>query len=366
MWHGRYWRDVPGKETREHPLVVLGKRKGISKHEAEKKLADIIDKEGLNEPNFLERLAVPVKTFADAADAWESKRLPQLALSTQRDAPGQLALHLRPFFGALPVGTIKTGTVNDWIACLVKKGLEPTTIRNKWKMFQAIMNWNAQQADEPKRMWYPSLPDKPDVQARWYTVAEMMQIIDAAAEYKGKGIPKGQYRPLFQLTAFSGLRSGEISGLHVEDLDFVRGLVHVRRSVTDGIEVPTKGKRRRDVFIDSTTMRILKEYLGDRRTGRIFQGRDGQPVRNATLNYVLHWVADRVCINPGGMHAFRHGRVSHMRAEGVPLNIVQDQVGHQDKRTTDIYTHNEEAFIRETMERLAASSCTLKQGLYTN
>lgn len=36
MWHGRYWQDVPGKEKREHPLVVLGERKEMTKLEARK------------------------------------------------------------------------------------------------------------------------------------------------------------------------------------------------------------------------------------------------------------------------------------------------------------------------------------------
>jgi integrase len=364
-WHGRYWRDVPGKETREHPLVVLGERKEMTKLEARKKLADIIEKEGLNKETYLEISVVPAVTFNHVADAWELTRLPQLALSTRHDAPGQIAKHLRPFFGALPLESIKTGTINEWVMGLVKIGLEPKTIHNQWKTFRAIMNWHAQQNDEPERTWYPSLPHIPDTQARWYTVDEMMRIIEVSAEYPGRGIAKGQYKPLFHLTAFSGLRSGEISGLHVEDLDFVRGVIHVQRSIFDGVEVETKGKRRRDVFVDSITLRMLKEYLGDRKAGRVFQSRNGTPIRNGQLVTVLHWAAKRLGIKPGGMHAWRHGRVSLMRANGVPLNIIQDQVGHQDKRTTDIYTHNEEAFIRDTMNRLAFS-CTQRQNLYTD
>ena len=87
-WHGRYWRDVPDKETREHPLVVLGERKEMTKLEARKKLADIIEKEGLNHETFLELTAVRAVTFNHVADAWELKRLPHLALSTRHDAPG--------------------------------------------------------------------------------------------------------------------------------------------------------------------------------------------------------------------------------------------------------------------------------------
>jgi len=48
MWHGHYWRDVPGKGKRELPLVLLGERKEMTKLEARKKLEAIIENLGLN------------------------------------------------------------------------------------------------------------------------------------------------------------------------------------------------------------------------------------------------------------------------------------------------------------------------------
>jgi integrase len=241
----------------------------------------------LNKKTYLELSKVPAVTFKDVADIWELKKLPQLALSTRDAAPGQLAKHMRPFFDALPIVSIKTGTVDEWLAGLTKKGLEPKTVHNQWKMFRAIMNWNSRQTDEPYRTWYPSLPHIPDVEQRWYAEAEMLQIINVSADYPGREIPKGQYKPLFRLDAYSGLRSGEISGLRVEDIDFVGGVVHLEWSSYKGVEVPTKGKKRRDVDIDSITIGMLLEYLGDRTADRIFQSRDGAPVRNGQLNTVL-------------------------------------------------------------------------------
>jgi integrase len=183
----------------------------------------------------------------------------------------------------------------------------------------------------------------------------MDQIIDISAGYPGRGILKGQYKPLFRLDAYSGLRSGEISGLQVEDINFARGFIHVQRSVYHSVEVPTKGKRSRRVDLDSITLQMVKTYLGDRTSGRVFQGRNGTPIRNQQLNTVLAWATGQLSIAPATMHAFRHGRNSHMRQNGVPGNIILDQVGHQDERTNKIYTHNEEAFIRDTVEKLAGS-----------
>ncbi len=130
-WHGRYRRDVPGQQQREYPLVVLGNRKEMTKIEARQKLEGIIEKEGLNKKTYLELLDVPVKTFNDVADAWESKRLPRLKISTRYSAPQQIAKHLRPFFGPMSLADIKTGDINRWIDRLEQIGLEPKTVHNQ-------------------------------------------------------------------------------------------------------------------------------------------------------------------------------------------------------------------------------------------
>jgi hypothetical protein len=154
-WIGRYYVDVFGQSKRVRPAVVLGMKHELTKSEAKLKLWGIITEAGVNTPGHLERSIKPLVTFGDVADASEAKRLPQLKMSTQYAAPQQIAKHLRPFFGALPLESIKTGTVNDWISGLGKKELEPKTVHNPWKQFRAIMNWHSQQSDEPKRGTLP-------------------------------------------------------------------------------------------------------------------------------------------------------------------------------------------------------------------
>ncbi len=352
MWYGRYRRDVAGQEKRSQIAVVLGSKSEMTKQQAKKKLLDIIVKEGLNNPNFLDALAVPAVpalTFNAVADSWELKRLPQLKESSQYSAPILTRKYLRPFFGALALDSIKTGVINDWIAGVTKQGRHPKTVHNLWKQFRAIMNWHAQQNDEPKRAWYPSLPTIPDVEQRWFTQEEMQLIIAAA---------KGQYKVLFHLAGFSGLRFGELAGLHYGDIDFVRGVIRVRRSVWRGMEVSTKTKKGyRDVFVDSGTVQMLKEHLGGRTIGRVFQTRNASPLGNHNVvRQVLKPICKRLGIAPGGMHAWRHGRVSHLQANNVPGDFTKNQVGHSSLRTTSGYTHFTESFIRDTVERLSTSS----------
>jgi integrase len=345
-WCGRYWRDVPGRAKREHPSVVLGEKSSMTKPEARRKLMEIIDAEGVNTPEHLEKALKPVATFSHVADAWELKRVPHLKPSTQYTAPALNRKYLRPFFGHMAPSEIKTGVINDWIADLRSKDLQPKTVHNLWKQFRAIMNWYSQQNDEPKRAWYPTLPSIPEEEQRWFTQYEVQRIVEAA---------QGQYKVLFHLAAYSGLRSGELAGLHVQDLDFARGVIRVRRSVWKGMEVaPKTRKGYRDVWIDSTSLHMLREHLGSRTAGRVFQSRVGTPLENRDIcRRVLKPICRKLGIQPGGMHAFRHGRVSQLQANGVPADFTKSQVGHSSLRTTSGYTHFTDAFKRETVERLA-------------
>jgi integrase len=250
---------------------------------------------------------------------------------------------------------IRTGTVNDWLRTLTAKGLQPKTVHNVYKDFRAVVNWHRKQLDEPKVTWYPDLPELPDDEQRWFTPSEIQRIVDEAT---------GQYKVLFHLAGYTGLRSGELCGLHVEDLKLEDGVIEVRRSVWNGIEGTTKTRSgKRNVFIDTNTIRVLRDFIGDRQTGRLFQSRAGTPLENRDIcRRVLTPVCKKLGIKPGGMHAFRHGKVSQMQSSGLPGDFVKNQIGHSDLRVTSNYTHFLHNQKREMVEKLA---CTQNEPLYT-
>ena len=230
-WIGRFYVDVPGQTNRTRKAVVLGMKNELTKPQAKMKLKTILADQGVNTPEHFERSLKPAMTFNEVADLWESKRLPQLKESSRYSAPKLITKHLRPFFGGMALEDIKTGVVNDWIG---EMKLEPKTIHNMFKPFRAIMNWHTQQNDEQPRKWYPILPMICQNEQRWFAQAEFRRLVEAA---------DGQYKLLFHLGGLSGLRAGELFGLHVKDLDLNRGVVRVRRSVWRGLEVTTKTRK---------------------------------------------------------------------------------------------------------------------------
>jgi len=83
-----------------------------------------------------------------------------------------------------------------------------------------------------------------------YTPEEMGRIIAQA---------QGMWRVLFATAAETGARAGELYGLEVADVDFVRNIVHVRRSVWEGQRQSTKSRNaNRAIDVQPSLVAMLK------------------------------------------------------------------------------------------------------------
>jgi len=165
---------------------------------------------------------------------------------------------------------------------------------------------------------------------------------------------KGQWRVLFATLASTGLRAGEAFGLHVEDLDLEAGTITVRRSVWNGEEVTPKTKSGyRVVNIDPELAELLREHVNGRRGGRVFQTRTGTPHSKGNVRRKLHETLRALGIPRGGLHAFRHGRVSVLQSRGVPADLVKEWVGHSSLQTTSRYTHFDDGYKRRVARSLS-------------
>lgn len=317
----------------------------MTKPEAKRKLLDLLVSEGVNTPAHLERALGSAKTFSDVVQQWELRRLPKLGASSRYINPKLIERHLIPFFGKLPLDSIKTGTINEWIATTMK-GFEPKTVHNMYKLFRAIVNWHYRQEDQQTRRWSPDLPPLRDEEQRWFTPDEVVRLVNAASE---------PYKTPFQLAAATGCRAGELFGLHVEDVDVNRRTIRVVRSVWKGREVPTKTRKGyREVFLDSGTAEVLRKFTAGRTSGRVFEAKNKRPFDDTeVVRSVLYPLCDSLRIPRGGLHAFRHGRVSLLRANGAPEDFVKRQIGHSSLRTTSGYTHFSEDFQRDLADKLS-------------
>jgi site-specific recombinase XerD len=133
-----------------------------------------------------------------------------------------------------------------------------------------------------------------------------------------------------------GLRIQEALALAEPDLDPRRGSLLVRNG---------KGGRRREIGMDAWGWEQLRPWLTSRRdlpVGPLFCVIDG-PTRGRPWSSAAVRVELRRLANQAGVrrrfapHQLRHAHAVELAREGVPLNIIQRQLGHANLGTTSIY-----------------------------
>jgi site-specific recombinase XerD len=133
-----------------------------------------------------------------------------------------------------------------------------------------------------------------------------------------------------------GLRIQEALTLAEPDLDPRRGSLLVRNG---------KGGRRREIGMDAWGWEQLRPWLTSRRdlpVGPLFCVIDG-PTRGRPWSSAAVRVELRRLANQAGVrrrfapHPLRHAHALELAREGVPLNIIQRQLGHANLGTTSIY-----------------------------
>jgi integrase len=74
--------------------------------------------------------------------------------------------------------------------------------------------------------------------------------------------------------------------------------------------------------------------------GLVFPANNGKALRNNNvLRRRLHPILEALSIREGGMHGFRHGRVSFLVENDTPVEVIKAWIGHGSERMLRLYTH---------------------------
>ena len=140
-----------------------------------------------------------------------------------------------------------------------------------------------------------------------------------------------------------GLRRREGSSLLVDDLNFDRRILHVRKG---------KNYKERLVPFSQSSSKILQEWVYDyrpqliksQREGNLFMGMFGKVMTGGSLYTRLKKLVLLVD-NPElqrkeiGLHTLRHSIATHLLQNGMDLQKIQRFLGHSSLESTQIYTH---------------------------
>ncbi len=183
--------------------------------------------------------------------------------------------------------------------------------------------YHAGRSPRNKGMRYPA--DPPTVEE---IVAVMRQV--------GDGRHGARLRAVIVVLWRGGLRIQEALALSERDLDSHRGSILVRRG---------KGGRRREVGMDEWGFEQLRPWLAERErlpVGPLLCVIDGptrgRPWSAAGVRVEFRSLAARAGVRRRfAPHQLRHAHALELAREGVPLNIIQRQLGHASLGTTSIY-----------------------------
>ena len=144
-----------------------------------------------------------------------------------------------------------------------------------------------------------------------------------------------------------GLRVSELVNLRLTDIHYNE----------EFIVVTGKGNKQRLVPISRKALKEIDIYKQDRNLLKVikdqnilFLNRRGSRLTRAMIFTIIKDLAAKAGIKKNiHPHTFRHSFATHMIEAGADLRAVQEMLGHESILTTEIYTHIDRSFLRDTL-----------------
>jgi integrase/recombinase XerD len=177
---------------------------------------------------------------------------------------------------------------------------------------------------------------------------EIEQVIGQLDLSKPEG---GRNKAILETMYSSGLRVTELINLKISCLYLDVGF----------IRVIGKGDKERLVPIGSDAIKYIKLYKDTIRVHQIpakdcddtlFLNNRGKGLSRVMIFYIIKDLIRKTGINKTiSPHSFRHSFATHLVEGGADLRAVQEMLGHESITTTEIYTHINREYLRDTLDR---------------
>jgi integrase len=357
-WKGAWWVFVDHRGRRKAKRVGVGIR---AKRAAEAAAEQIQAKLTLGDVSVFESARAarvpPVLTFAAYASRWLQADVALRLKPSSHETYEQLVrLHLVPALGTTPLQALTRQQIKEVLAERMRAGLGRARVELALAVLTSCLNAAVDEglvaANPALRLGrYTKDNRKPVREIEIFTPAELEHLLRTADQ------ARPDLYPVLLVMARTGLRLGEALALRVEDLDFTRRDLWVRRSWGPGkrsygearIGSP-KSRRQRRVDMSRQLCEGLQRYLGVREaeailagrpvSGWLFDGPEGGPMTRNQFHPRWQRVLRLAGLRPRKAHTLRHTFASQLIQNGESLAYVRDQLGHHSiKMTVDVYGH---------------------------
>jgi integrase len=257
-------------------------------------------------------------------------------------APGtELAMSLAvrcATFRDVELRSLRRSHVEQWVKTMVAAGLAPGTVHTRVQNVRSVLRGAVRDrliaADPSEGVPLPRRRRR--AQAMTIpTTAQIGALLSSADE---------RFATFIALYSFAGLRLGEAAAMQVDDIDFLRRRLVVRRQVQRGtggtIELRTpKHGSERTVTLPDPMLELLAAHIehhveGDDQDGWLFRTPNGTPPHQNTVGHQWRKATRASGLEGMGLHDLRHFYASGLIASGCDAVTVQRALGHASANTT--------------------------------
>jgi integrase len=281
-----------------------------------------------------ERAPPPGTTFGEVARSYcEVYAVSRLKASSRRCYTALIHAHLLPALARKPVAEINAAVVRQLDAALVTGGMGRVHRRQVHVVLRSIVCRYAVEAGYLSEA--PHMQRLPRKSAKLPVVISPEQaarIIEAALA--------PEHRLALLLAFHAGLRSCEIRGLRVRDVDLAAGVLRVRQAISYGVvDTPKSGNDREVPLTRALSEALGRAMKGKPRDALVSVSTRGRGWGQGGLRSMFVRVAKRAEIVDSTIHHMRHGFVTALLDQGVGAHVVKELAGHADLATTERYAH---------------------------
>lgn len=318
-WRSRY-RDDAGKQHARHFDRKVDAQRWLDEVTATIVRGDYVD------PN------AGKVTVAVYAATWQAVQVS--SPGTARIVDNALRVHLLPELGERPIASVLPSTIQGFVKTLEAKGLAAGSVRNihdvTWRLFDSAMNDRVIGRSPFVKIKLPPL-DKHEVVVP--TIDEVQRLTEVVDD---------RWRAVIVTLAGSGVRIGELLGLQVRDVDFLRKTIRVERQRTQDEEIrpPKSSTSVRTVPVGKVVVDELAAHLTKYPSKTfLFTDELGRPLQYYRWKKLWPAAAKAAQVSFTS-HTLRHFCASALISGGASVKQVQTVLGHSSAVITlRVYSH---------------------------
>ncbi|NPA67068.1 MAG: tyrosine-type recombinase/integrase [Chlorobi bacterium] len=141
-----------------------------------------------------------------------------------------------------------------------------------------------------------------------------------------------KHRAIISLIYSAGLRRSELINLKIKDIDSCRKVIKISDS---------KGNKDRYVSLSDKILKMLRDYYKMYRPVYwLFEGAGGNKYSTSSVRNIFEKAKRKAGIKKKiTLHGLRHSYATHLHERGIDIRAIQELLGHNSIKTTEIYTH---------------------------